>query len=146
MATAVDVAAYVLQNVSPITAMKLQKLVYYSQAWHLVWESRPLFADRIEAWPNGPVAPVLYDAHRGEFQVKSGSVGGSPGVLDDGERESIDAVLKFYAGMTAYELSDLTHSEQPWLAARKGYAHGERCNVEITQAAMAEIYESLVGA
>lgn len=43
MANVLDVAAYVLAKRGPMTAMKLQKLVYYSQAWHLVWDEEPLF-------------------------------------------------------------------------------------------------------
>ena len=65
MANALDVAAAILKRTGPIPAMKLQKLVYYSQAWSLVWDDRPLFKDRIEAWANGPVIPNLYRAHRG---------------------------------------------------------------------------------
>ena len=47
-------------------AMKLQKLVYYAQAWSLVWDEAPLFHARIEAWSNGPVAPALYREHRAD--------------------------------------------------------------------------------
>ena len=57
MATAHDVAAYILQKKGEMTAMKLQKLVYYSQAWSVVWDERPLFHEKIEAWANGPVVP-----------------------------------------------------------------------------------------
>src|SRR5258708_570857 len=63
MATVHDVAAYILGKCGPMTAMKLQKLVYYSQAWGLVWDERPLFAEQIEAWANGPVVRDLYDKH-----------------------------------------------------------------------------------
>lgn len=68
-ASALDVAAYILNKQGPMTHMKLQRLVYYSQAWHLVWEDKPLFAERIEAWAGGPVIPVLYEALKGEFLV-----------------------------------------------------------------------------
>ncbi len=54
-----------------LSTVKLQKLVYYSQAWHLVWEDRPLFPERIEAWANGPVVPDLYREHRGDFELTS---------------------------------------------------------------------------
>jgi len=50
MATAHDVAAYILDKCGSMSAMKLQKLVYYSQAWHLVWDDAPLFEERVEAW------------------------------------------------------------------------------------------------
>jgi uncharacterized phage-associated protein len=43
--------------------------MYYAQAWHIVWEEEPLFADDFQAWANGPVIPALYAAHRGMFQV-----------------------------------------------------------------------------
>jgi uncharacterized phage-associated protein len=53
-----DVAAYILEQRGPMSAMKLQKLVYYSQAWSLVWEDRPLFREEIQAWASGPVVPA----------------------------------------------------------------------------------------
>lgn len=55
MATVFDVAQYILERLGQTTAIKLEKLVYYAQAWHLVWEDTPLFASRIEAWANGSV-------------------------------------------------------------------------------------------
>jgi|SRR6516225_8231636 hypothetical protein len=71
MATVFDVAAYILGKKGEMTAWKLQKLVYYSQAWSLVWDLRPLFAERIEAWPNGPVCPDLYRVHAGQLWLKA---------------------------------------------------------------------------
>ena len=69
MATVHDVAAYILEHHGPMTAMKLQKLVFtYSQAWSLVWDEQALFPERIEAWANGPVVPALYDQHRRRFR------------------------------------------------------------------------------
>ena len=53
MATVFDVAAYILKQRGEITTMKLQKLVYYCQAWHLVWEDEPLFRERIFATATG---------------------------------------------------------------------------------------------
>lgn len=73
-ASVLDVAACVLESQGPMSHMKLQKLCYYSQAWHLAWEGVPLFPERIEAWANGPVVPVLYEALRGEFQVDRGTL------------------------------------------------------------------------
>src|ERR1700730_11198286 len=101
MATIFDVAKYVLElcrkaAMLPITTWKLQKLVYYSQAWSLVWDDKLLFGARIEAWANGPVVPQLYRLHRGTFRV-SAWPDGDPSKLDNTERETIDAVLKTYA-------------------------------------------------
>ena len=142
MATVFDVAAYILRTQGSMTAMKLQKLVYYSQAWSLVWDERPLFNSRIEAWANGPVCPDLYNAHRGQF-LMSGIAAGNPDALSAEERETVDAVLSYYGDKPPQWLSDLTHAEDPWRNAREGLAAGERGYREITHAAMAEYYEGL---
>jgi uncharacterized phage-associated protein len=137
-----DVAAYILARRSPMTAMKLQKLVYYSQAWSLVWDEAPLFSERVEAWANGPVVRELYEAHRGMFRVRE-MPQGRPEALNEDQRETVDAVLKFYGDKPSQWLSDLTHQEAPWRNAREGYASGEYCDREITTASMAEFYGSL---
>lgn len=143
MATVHDVARYILEQRGSMSAVKLQKLVYYSQAWHLVWEDKPLFQQRIEAWANGPVAPALYEVHRGSFRLNSWPKGGSSN-LSAKQRETIDLILKHYGGKSAFWLSELTHREAPWREAREGLSPGARSNREITHAAMAEYYGSLV--
>jgi len=142
MATVHDIAAYILEKRGQMTAMKLQKLVYYSQAWSLVWDETPLFRNRVEAWANGPVIRALYGEHRGRFQVSSWPCGDSS-KLSQKQKDTVDGVLEFYGDKTSQWLSELTHSERPWVEARKGLAPGERGNAEITQAAMAEYYGSL---
>lgn len=141
MATAHDVAAYILQKKGEMTAMKLEKLVYYSQAWSLVWDEEPLFEDRIEAWVNGPVVPTLYQTHRGMFKVSSWP-DGNPKALNQKQRETIDAVLDYYGKKSSQWLSDLTHREAPWLTARKGLNPGDPSRREISHAAMAEYYSN----
>ena len=142
MATVFDVAAYILEKTGPTPAMKLQKLVYYAQAWSLVWDEKPLFPNRIEAWANGPVVRDLYEAHRGQFQVARIS-GGDTAVLTPAERETIDSVLEFYGGKPGQWLSDLTHREDPWRDARADVPPGDYGDREITQAGLAEYYGSL---
>lgn len=142
MATVDDVAAYILKRQGLTTTMKLQKLVYYSQAWSLVWDDKPLFRDRIEAWANGPVCPALYRKHRKEFAVRRW-LDGDPTNLTDTQRETIDVVLGFYGDKSSQWLSDLTHAEAPWKNARQGMHPGQPSNAIITHAAMAEYYGSL---
>lgn len=125
---------------------KLEKLVYYSQAWHLVWEEKPLFLSRIEAWANGSVVPDLYNEHCGMFSICSNACIGDVSSVMEIEKESIDAVLSTYSKKSAMYLVLLTHSEEPWRKARKraGVLPGERCNEEITLAEMAEYYSGLL--
>lgn len=121
--------------------MKLQKLVYYCQAWSLVWDETLLFDERIEAWANGPVIPALYERHRGNFEVSGWN--GDPSALSQAARDTIDGVIGFYGRHTAQWLSDLTHKESPWQNARTGVPSGVPCNHEITPALMAEYYGGL---
>ncbi len=142
MANVFDVSAYILKNAGAMSAMKLQKLVYYSQAWSLVWDEKPIFSERIEAWANGPVCPELYQAHKGQFTV-SKIAEGRPSRLNSDERETIDVVLKKYGSKSAPWLSDLTHKEWPWKNARRGIPSGVRSNATISHADMAEYYSGL---
>jgi len=146
MANVLDVAAYILAERGPMTAMKLQKLVYYSQAWHLVWDEEPLFEARIEAWANGPVVPDLYRQHRQRWNLERGEkLGGDPSKLTDSEAETIDIVLRAYGDKPAHWLSELTHREAPWREARTraGLHDGQRGNAPITPQSMIEYYDGL---
>lgn len=142
MATVHDVAAYILAKHGPMTAMKLEKLVYYSQAWSLVWDDKPLFRSKIEAWANGPVAPALYREHRGQYTVRAIPAGDGR-KLTNTEKATVDAVLEYYGDKSSQWLSDLTHVERPWKEARGNLPLGVRGKQEITRAAMAEYYGSL---
>ncbi len=142
MASAHDVAAYILQQKGAMSTWKLQKLVYYSQAWHLVWDEEPLFSEPVEAWSNGPVVRALYNQHRGQFKVSRwGS--GQPSKLTASERETIDAVLSFYGDKSGHWLSELTHSEPPWREAREGLPPDARGSRRIKRGDMVDYYSGL---
>jgi uncharacterized phage-associated protein len=145
VAKVIDVASYILGKISPIPAMKLQKLVYYSQAWSLVWDDAPLFEEPIEAWANGPVVRDLFDLHKGEFLIKSLPVKAHASRLTSTQQETIDAVLKEYGNKSSQWLSDLTHLESPWINARQkaGLVDGERGNAVITHDDMYQYYSAL---
>lgn len=125
-----------------MTTWKLQKLVYYSQAWSLVWDERPLFQAQIKAWANGPVVPVLYHKHKGKFRVSSWP-DGDPSKLTASEKATINGVLDFYGDKTSQWLSDLTHNEAPWREARGSLAPGERGSEVITLDSMLRYYSGL---
>lgn len=143
-ATVFDVARFIVEKTGEVSAMKLQKLVYYSQAWNLAWNEEPLFAEDFEAWANGPVVPALYQRHRGMLKVEAGLFAdGNTAVLDPHNIETVEKVLSFYGTKSAFELSHLTHQERPWLDARADTPIGANSSAVIPQAAMAEYYSSL---
>ncbi len=121
--------------------MKLHKLLYYCQAWSLVWDEMPLYQEPIEAWANGPVVRSVWERHRGQFIVSEWE--GDAKKLNDGQVATVDGVLGYYGPMTAQQLSDLTHAEIPWRQARGSLRPGDRSNEVISLASMHEFYSSL---
>lgn len=139
-----DVAKYILQKQKELTTMKLQKLVYYSQAWSLVWDEKELFLEDFQAWANGPVCPELFNTHRGLFTISKKQLKrGDLSKLNIIQRETIDSVLNYYGDKPAHWLSMLTHKERPWLDVREGIPEGENCNNIITKESMCNYYGSL---
>ena len=142
-ATAHDAAVYILERLGKIPAVKLHKLLYYAQAWSLVWDDRPLFREGIEAWANGPVVPAVYSFHRGKYAVHTWPRGDARR-LDELAIETLDIVLEHYGGRPSRDLVSLTHREDPWKNARGDLPLGQRSHGPITQEAMMEYYSSLV--
>lgn len=144
MATVFDVAKYITEKKPVLTAWKLQKLCYYSQAWQLAWTDYPIFQEDFEAWANGPVCPALYQRHRGQFRIDPHAFkDDNSNALTDDEKDTIDVIIRDYGDMTGLELRNLTHSEEPWKRARGTTPEGASCNTVIEKDWMAEYYGSL---
>jgi len=118
-----------------LTPMKLQKLMYYAQAWHLKIFGEPLLDDNFVRWQYGPVVPAVYHEFkalgarpiegRATTWAKPGFVN-IPSVPPDDERawEVIEAVIDAYGPMEAHVLAYMTHAEgSAW--AKGGGATGE---------------------
>lgn len=142
MATSLDVAEYILQQKGPITAMKLQKLVYYAQAWSLALEQEPLFEEPIEAWANGPVVRELFETHKGQYHVTT-IPQGNPDELTEEQKITVDAVVIYYGQKSADWLRTRTHSEDPWRTARGSCPDGEWSNNRISFQSMEDFYSEL---
>ncbi|MDA8278741.1 MAG: DUF4065 domain-containing protein [Actinomycetota bacterium] len=143
MATAIDVARLLCERIGKIDAYKLQKLTYYSQAWNLVINNEKLFDNKIEAWAAGPVCPDLYKVHRGSYFVDSEMLAaGDSAKVTERELRAIDFVIKNYGDLDGRQLSFLSHTEEPWIRARKraNAEEGTACNEEVTTDDMLEFY------
>ncbi len=156
----IDVAAdYVIQKFlsdgAEISVLKLQKLLYYIQAWHLVFYNQKLINTTFEAWAHGPCIPALYSRLKYEQNlylyscIKKEHLTSSPEELKqlaDSENinNHIDAVLDKYGGLSGIELEILTHKEPPWQNARGDIEPFERCETVISDDAMKEYYRSLL--
>ncbi|HBZ67575.1 MAG TPA: alpha/beta hydrolase [Bacteroidales bacterium] len=106
-----------------ITNMKLQKLLYYMQGFHLaLFDGNPLFDEEIEAWMYGPVVPSMY-RHFSKYTNN----GIKPDVLLDqvisltnDEEALFKEVFRVYGAYSAIGLMQLTHSEEPWSSVSTG--------------------------
>jgi len=140
-----DIAAFILSQKPPLPTPRLQKLLYYCQAWSLVWDEEPLFEQPIEAWASGPVIKALYEAHKGQFEMDLSDIPklGNPDTLTESQKETVQAVLRDYGNQSAQWIRDLIVMEKPWRDARKGLDDREGGGREMTLAAMAEYYEGV---
>jgi uncharacterized phage-associated protein len=127
-----------------ITNLKLQKLLYYAQAWHLAFSGSPLFHERIEAWVHGPVVPSIFRRFK---SYRWDSIDSRVHPVDDADLlKHIGAVLDVYDKYSASKLEYMTHNERPWIEARQGLPIDEPSQNEISQFTMMEFYSGLASA
>ena len=146
MAAAIDVARQFVRlawnNEEPegLTHMRLQKLLYYAQGWHLAAFGRPLFVGRIEAWKHGPVVKELYPTFK-DYKARSISPddAGEP-TLSDQDAAFIRSVWEEYKPHSAAGLRTMTHQESPWLEARGDLPEDAMCDREISPASMQSFF------
>ena len=120
MLSCYDVAKYFLSLADEdagdlISNLKLQKLVYYAQGFHLAIFDKPLFLEPIEAWNHGPVIPELYHSYK---QYGAGNIPPPADVnfsiYDQNTRDLLDEVYSVLGQFSAWKLRNMTHEEPPW--------------------------------
>lgn len=146
-----DACDYIIVKVKEagegLSLLKLHKLLYYCQAWHLAFSNGvPLFQGRFQAWVHGPVNRHIYDRFKETkslySEVKQYDVRNDfdLGKLPSSVRTHIDNVLEVYAKFSGTQLEEMTHREDPWQKAREGYRPSQRCEVEIDEDLMRRFY------
>lgn len=130
---------------TPISNLKLQKLLYYVQGWHLGIHGKPIFHEHIEAWVHGPVVPVIFREFR-DFKWNPIVVDERPVQIDLQLSGHALAVLGAYGKLTAAQLEAVSHLEEPWIEARKGLDPREPSHAVITHASMKRFFGKLAHA
>jgi uncharacterized phage-associated protein len=125
-----------------ITNLKLQKLVYYAQAWCLALHGKPLFSDSLQAWVHGPVQPELYQRFRCYRYNPIAEDVHKPDLPASVEKH-LNEIMAAFGGFTAYDLERMVHAETPWLAARKGLPADVASTAEIDMDEMKSFYRAL---
>lgn len=144
--TASAVADFILwffhENAKPITHLKLQKLVYYAQAWYLALYEEPLFVEPLEAWVHGPVEPGLYRRFKKWYWEPIEEHPPCPDLPDEVKRHII-AVLKVYGDYPPERLEYNVHREVPWIKARNGLTPFEPCHAVISNDDMMDFFQEM---
>lgn len=118
--------------------MKLQKLLYYQQGFHLAMFGSPLFDEEIEAWMYGPVVPSVYSHFKSHGNNGIMPEVDEPVTLTDEEENLFNEVYDIYGRYSAYGLMDMTHSESPWKSTQPGVG-----NI-ITKEKMTEFFKTRI--
>lgn len=149
--TIFDVAKYFLSRVDTnaggsMTHLKLQKLCYYAQAWHLVFENATMVDEEFQAWMHGPACPDLWHRYKNfGWQDIEQVASINLNLFTKEQLETLEAVWDAYGQFDGKYLERLTHQEPPWVLARNGCDPGDHCSNIITPDSMKEYYSGLIG-
>lgn len=126
-----------------VSPLKLQMLMFYAQAWHLVLKSEALVDARFEAWVWGPACPVIRARCGGDGWLPILGAVAVPALPDE-----VDSFLgeawEAYGAFSSRDLEVMAQAEQPWQSARRGLPADASSNAEITQESMREYYTALL--
>lgn len=132
-----------------VTQLKLQKMVYFANGYHLAKHNNPLIVEAVQAWKYGPVIPELYQVLK--------AYGNSPitdpifldfiGIdkeyskIDQTTRETIDYTWEATKSVSAENLVRWTHKvDSPW---DKAWKKSER-NTTINNTEILDYFTNLI--
>ena len=145
-----------------VSPLKLQKMLYYTQSWYMVFFGREntLFEDNPQAWVNGPVYPAIYYEYKdktddmcGHLHAKdfgctdetlaeeAAKLAMKMGLTKD-EMECIDSIVMLYGSKSQNQLIFMTHAESPWADQRKGLSPFDYSQNQISLDSMYEYYKA----
>jgi uncharacterized phage-associated protein len=133
---------YILKHYGPMSHLKLQKLLFYCDAYCLAYFDEELITDEFEAWVHGPVSRKVYNSLKDKsvlysdltYSAKEGEdVDAEFKKLTQDQQDLISDILKDLSKWTGMELEVSTHKEKPWMEARKGYSEADKCNKLISK-------------
>lgn len=123
---ALDISKYVIEEYNscgtPITNLKLQKILYYIQGYCIRQEGAPAFDDHICNWAYGPVVLSVYYEY---CKYVSDPINENYDDNTEYKKEInsnqfkrikryIDKIIKKTLDLSAFELVRKTHEEDPW--------------------------------
>lgn len=134
-------AGYILKNYGPMSHLKLQKLLFYCDAYHLAYFDKDLIGESFEAWVHGPVNRTVFNGLKDKsllysdlaYQDDGLDVDNQFNLLTSDQKDLIKNILDNLSSWTGIELEAATHHEKPWMEARVGYGEADKCNEVISK-------------
>lgn len=147
-----DVCRYVINYSNErgygISNLKLQKILYFIQAYFLITEDTSCFSDKIEAWNFGPVVPRAYREYKGfgagniplitsylekveadnPWSIRS--IPFEESCIPSRDRDRINEVVDLFGRYSSTELLNLTQDQKPWINA---YQTGRNREISINE-------------
>lgn len=149
-------ADYVLSTHGPMSHLKLQKLLYLIEGYHLAYFGRALVEDEFQAWTHGPVSRKVFDSLKDKSRLYA-EVGYEPGpdsdvnpakqiksLLTEDQMDLVDEVLDLYDKESGFDLEALTHAQTPWINARRGLPLGAKCENVISKEDMRQYFSQFL--
>jgi len=133
---------YFINELKPDT-LKLQKLLYFAQGISFCMNDKELFEEQFEAWVHGPVIPSVYHQYK-KYEYNPISVVYSIDELSDSQQEVLKYVKDNYGKYDGRYLEELTHSQGPWIYARRGLDPDERIDKKIPKEIIADYFIGLM--
>ncbi|MBP5490998.1 MAG: DUF4065 domain-containing protein [Lachnospiraceae bacterium] len=121
-----NVIAYIFEKLGEVTPLMLQKLLYFIQGVYSALYGKPIFEEDCRAWIHGPVFPEVYNLFR-DFKynpiddARFALLEGTKDTLTEEEKHVIDLVINTFGLYGGKVLEKITHNEEPWVEARRGY-------------------------
>ncbi len=125
-----------------VTPLKMQKILYYAQGYHLAMFDKELFEADFQAWSHGPANPGIYHKYK---KYSFNFIPAIEETIPTLTEETLNFLSDIWQTFGIYDgkyLEELTHKETPWILARKGLGYGEPCENVITKESMKEFFKT----
>jgi uncharacterized phage-associated protein len=121
-----QVIAYIFEKLEEVSPLVLQKLLYFIQGVYSALYGKALFQEECRAWMHSPVYPEVYELFS-DFKynpiddARFAMLDGAADALTKEEKDVVDLVVNTFGMYGGKMLEKITHNEDPWKEARKGY-------------------------
>lgn len=140
--------SYLFRELEEVTPLMLQKLLYFIQGIHLAFYGTSVFPEDCEAWVHGPVYREVYDLFR-DFKynpiedVRFSVLNDTNVELSTDEKRVMDLVINTFGMYGGKVLERITHNEEPWTKARRGYGDGIYSDERITKESIQQYFKRM---